>query len=96
MDSPPQQMSEPSVTLPMPSPLTEKPAFLEPASAAASLAPEPEPAAATAQPEQEPSRKGIAGLTNIGNTCYGNAVIRPHPLLSPRQSQIPAQKEGRI
>ena len=66
MDSPPEQMSEPSVT-PMPPASTEKPAFLEPSPAHASAAPEPEP---------EPSRKGIAGLTNIGNTCYGNAVIQ--------------------
>jgi len=69
MDSPPQQMSEPSVT-PMPPASTEKPAFLEPSPAAASLAP------VAAEPEPEPSRKGIAGLTNIGNTCYGNAVIQ--------------------
>ena len=74
MDSPPQQMSEPSVTLPMPSSLTEKPAFLEPSPAAPAPAPAPAPAAS--QQEQQPSRKGIAGLTNIGNTCYGNAIIQ--------------------
>ena len=73
MDSPPQQMSEP---VPMPSPLTEKPAFLEPSpptAAAVPAAPAAEPAPA-AQPDE--GRKGIAGLTNIGNTCYGNAIIQ--------------------
>lgn len=74
MDSPPQQMSEP---VPMPSPLTEKPAFLEPSPPAAAVpAAAAEPAASAPAAQQEQERKGIAGLTNIGNTCYGNAIIQ--------------------